>query len=222
MVKNECFQRRVARYASLILALFAFVYALLKPTAVFSYEREIILSEEYQTEEEKERLKDMIKPEEEKIRFKDRFQLDFSFGYGFSYASAGIISGLYGLSKEYETYLDRLDMEFSENLVQVRLTATYLLSPKMGIYLGLPAGVVEEKSEGLFDDSENVSAGVGDVYGGIFYNVLSETKYRPSVVIDFVANSNIAKFNSLGDGCGVLHWAYNQESLWQNHFIFLE
>lgn len=198
MTKEECFWRWTGRLAVLVFAVCIFV--LLKQNVGFPYEREIILSEEYQTEKEKERLKGVTKPEEEKIIFKDRFRLDISGGYGFSYASAGIISGLYGLDSKYKTYLDRLDMEFSENLVQLRLTATYLLSPKIGIYLGLPAGVVKERDKGRFDDSNNISGGVGDVYGGIFYNVLSETKYRPNVTINFDANSNTAKFSSLGDG----------------------
>ena len=186
-----------------ILSLFAiFIFTLLKQNIGFSYEREIILSDEYQTEKEKERYEGLVKPEDEKINFKDRFHLDISGGHGFSYANSASITGLYSLSDEFETYLDRLDMEFSSNLAQLRLTATYLFNPKMGIYLGLPVGMVRERDEGRgrSDGSSNISGGVGDVYGGIFYNVLSETKYMPNVIINFDANANTAKFVSLGDG----------------------
>ena len=197
MIKEESVLRRAGRFFVLIFAVF--IFALLKQNVGFSYEREIILSDEYQTEKEKERFKGITEPQEEKLGFKERFKLDISGGYGFSYAT--VVSGLYSLSDEYKTYLDRLDMKFAEHTVSLRLTATYILSPQIGIYLGTPAGVVLERDKGRGrSDDTNFSGGVGDVYGGIFYNVLSETKYRPNITIDFDVNSNTAKFSSMGDG----------------------
>lgn len=197
MTKKERVGGEVGRLIGIVLALFVFVA--LRANVGLAYEREIILSDEYQTEKEKERFKDITEPQEEKSGFKERFKLDISGGYGFSYAT--VVSGLYGLSDEYKTYLDRLDMKFAEHTVSLRLTATYILSPQIGIYLGTPAGVVLERDKGRGrSDDTNFSGGVGDVYGGIFYNVLSETKYRPNITIDFDVNSNTAKFSSMGDG----------------------
>jgi len=165
-----------------------FVFMLLIPDLGHSYEREVILGDVYQTEKEKESLK-------------DRFRLDVSVGYGYSYAQ--ILTGIYGPDPKLATYLDRLDMDYSENLAALRLTATYAMTSKMGIYFSVPFGAVKyKKEEGIrrIFEEDKLGFGLGDIYGGIYYNILSGSKTTPNIVINVDANSDIAKYYSLGDG----------------------
>ena len=172
-------------YASLLVF---FVFMLLIPDLGYSYEREVILGDVYQTEKEKESLK-------------DRFRLDLSVGYG--YSNAQILTGIYGPDPRLATYLDRLDMDYSENLAALRLTATYTITQQMGIYLSIPFGAVKyKKEEGIsrIFEEDKLGVGLGDIYGGVYYNILSGTKTTPNIVTYVDVNSDIAKYYSLGDG----------------------
>jgi len=175
-----------------------------------AYEREIIFSEEHKKEETG------------KITLKDRFKLDFSIGYGFSYAQ--FLTGLYGLDSKYETYLDKLGMKYSESYTNLRLTATYIIHPKFGIYVGTPFGLVHTKAKysGRQSTSTGNAFGVGDVYGGAYYQLLSQTDILPDIIVDLDANSDITKYSSLGDGV----WDYTggiqaRKLLWKPFYVFL-
>ncbi len=168
--------------------LVATITLVVMPNVGLPYEREIVLSEEYQTEREK-------------VVLKDRFRLDLGFGYGLSYAQ--ILTGLYGLDPHIEAYLESLGLEYSETYGVFRVAGIYALSPRTGVYLGVPFSAVELKHEKgvarLFEESD-VEFGVGDVYGGAYYHLLLEGKRTPSVIASLDMNSDMAKYSSLGDG----------------------
>jgi len=153
-----------------------------------AYEKEIVLPEEYQARREKELLK-------------DRFRLDLSLGYGRAYGQE--LGGIYSISPQLETYLQRLDMEFSKNALAPRLTATYAITPRLGAYVAVPFGLVSQKTEEglaqLFEE-EHFEFGIGDVYAGLYFHLLTETEKRPGIILFGDANSGITKFYSLGDG----------------------
>jgi hypothetical protein len=189
MGKIRCILRKVERLDLFVFSVF--VVVLLRTNIGLSYEREIILSEEYQTKKEKEVLK-------------DRFRLDLGIGYGFSYSSTAIITGLYELDPVYEAYLDRLGIEFSKNFITMRLTAAYAISPRFGIYANVPFGIVEpmKEKEGLarLSEEQDYEFGIGDISGGIYYHLVPETERIPNVIVSFDLNSNIAEYTSLGNG----------------------
>lgn len=176
--------------------LIASVLVLLLAPLGHTYEREILLSEEYQTPGEKQALR-------------DRFTLNVAFGYGVSYAaSTGL---LLGLSPDQQVYFDRLGLQFSESVFPLRLTASYALSPKLGVYLAVPFGAVNTREEEglarLFEE-DKIKFGVGDVFGGVSYTLLSEAEKQiwPNIVVSFDVNSDVTKFVSLGDGLWDLTW----------------
>lgn len=182
-------------YASLLVF---FVFMLLISALGYSYEREVVLGEEYQTPKEKERYK--FKTEE--VTFKDRFKLDLNFGIGGYYGSSSNVQ-LYGIDPKIDAYVKRLDMHYSENIGAARLTATYFITQKLAIYLGVPFGVVnEDKGQGYFDQFNdiNLNFGVGDISGGISYTLLSGTESKPNIAIAVDVDSNTSKYYSLGDG----------------------
>ncbi len=97
-----------------------------------------------------------------------------------------------------------LDLDYSENMMTVRLTATYALTPNAGFYFAVPFGAVKFKTAEdpiarIFEE-DSIKAGVGDIYGGIYYNILSGSKNTPNIVLNLDVNSDVAKFWSLGDG----------------------
>lgn len=194
MIKNTSISIYIQKLT--IWMLFLLILLLLKQNSGFAYERELILEETYQTQEEKQRYQ-----KKEKLNFEDRFGLDFSFGYGYSYAQ--VLTGIYGPDPTLETYLNQLDMEFSENVGSFRLTASYMVNPRTFTYFGVPFGVVEVQtkagSELLLDDPE-YEFGVGDLFGGVGYLLLPETKTVPSTIINLDINSDTSKYYSLGDG----------------------
>lgn len=174
---------------------FALLLSLSLSCIAHAYEKEIVLGEVYQTEKEKETLK-------------DRFRLDLSLSYGYSYAQ--ILTGLYGLDRKFATYLNRLDMDYLNDLYAVRLTATYAISNKIGMYLAVPfgAGSLKKAEEALdgddtlarFFEEDKIGVGIGDIYGGIYFNLLSGTRNRPDIVVYGDVNSDVAKHYPLGDG----------------------
>lgn len=202
MRKKGRFGSGAKRFTVLVLVLFVFV--VLKSSVGLAYEKEIILSEAYQTKKEKE----LYQFEEEKVSFlaKKRFHLDIGFSTGIYGSAFNSDTWIYGPPPELKTYLKQLDMEYSENLFTLSVSGTYVISPKMGIYLGIPFGVVLTKGEPaggglkrLFVE-ENIEFGIGDVYGGVYYQILSEPKYWLSVIGSLGIDSNTAEFLSLGDG----------------------
>ena len=162
-----------------------------KTNIVLSFEREVVLSEEYQTERETEVLK-------------DRFRLDLGWTYGITTSTeTSIITGWYDLSPAFAYYLDRLDLEYSRNFVSMRTTATYLINSRLGISATVPFGFVEPRREreGIFPNyDEEYEFDVGDIRGGIFYCLLRETEQIPNVIVNFDLDSNTSKYTSLGNG----------------------
>jgi len=194
MAEKESIQAHIS-FTSFILVLFLSLF--LGQDVVIALEREIILEDTYQTQQEKERYQ----REEEEISFADRFRLDFSIGYGYSYAQ--ILTGIYGPGPALQTYLNQLDMEFSENLLTSRLTASYMVNPRTFAYFGVPFGVVELQTEAgstqLLPEQE-YEFGVGDLFGGVGYLLLPETESVPSTIINLDINSDTTEHYSLGDG----------------------
>jgi len=162
-----------------------------KTNIVLSFEREVVLSEEYQTEREKEVLQ-------------DRFRLDLGWTYGITTSTeTSIISGWYDLSPAFAYYLDRLDMEYSRNFVSMRTTARYLISSRLGISATVPFGFVEPKREreGIFPNyDEEYEFTLGDISGGINYCLLPETEQIPNVTVNLGLDSDTSKYTSLGNG----------------------
>lgn len=149
-MKNGCFWRGIEW---LTLILFAFVA--LKPSTGLASEKEVILSEEYQTEKEKMYLVD------------NRFKTDF--GFGTSYVLGATV-------------------------YMLNMAMTYRINPGMGIYLVVPsyiASVLERKY--LFSEEEWKS-GIGDVYAGIYYQLLSGTGTMPNIIVDLDINSDTSKY----------------------------
>ncbi|MHC4110032.1 MAG: hypothetical protein ACYSUY_03095 [Planctomycetota bacterium] len=177
------------KWAAILLVTLLFL--LIKADKVMSYEREVVLSEEYQTRREKEVIE-------------DRFRLDLGWTYGMTTSTeSSIITGWYDLDPAFAYYLDRLGLEYSSNFLSMRATATYLISSRLGISTTVPFGVVEPKRErdGIFPnyDSE-YEFGIGDISGGINYCLVPETERIPNVVVGLDLNSNTSKYTSLGNG----------------------
>ncbi len=182
------------------------------PRATLAYERNVVLSEEYQTEREKEALE-------------DRFRLDWGFTYGISTSvETSIISGWYDLDPAFAFYLDQLDMEFSRNFLSMRFTGTYLISSRLGISATVPFGLVEPRREreGIFPDfDEEYEFGVGDIRGGVFYGLVPETEQLPGVVVNVDVDSDIAKYTSLGNGVWDIAGGLRaQKRLWEWFYVF--
>jgi len=198
MFTMNCELRKSGRFTALVLALSMSLLFLI-PCVAFAYEKEVVLGEGYQTLKEKERYK--FKTEE--VTFKDRFKLDLNFGIGGYYGGSSNLQ-IYGIDPEIERYVQRLGMTYSENAGVIRLTASYFLTPKLVIYVGVPFGLVlvDKGQEGLaqlFDEDE-LRFGVGDVSGGITYTLLSGTETRPNIAIAVDIDSTTSKYYSLGDG----------------------
>ncbi len=156
-----------------------------------AFEREVVLGEEYQTKREAAAME-------------DRFRLDLGWTYGITTSTeSSIISGWYDLDPAFAFYLERLDMEFSRNFVSMRTTATYLISPRLGVSATVPFGLVEPRRErdGIFPNyDEEYDFAVGDISGGVNYCIVPETERIPNVVIGFDLNADTAKFTSQGNG----------------------
>ncbi|MGD0078096.1 MAG: hypothetical protein ABSB91_05660 [Sedimentisphaerales bacterium] len=190
MAKNKCLQGAV-----IVLFFVVSVFVLQGTNTSFATEREVILSDKYQTESEKNAFKSETGP------FEGKFMLDLSIGYGFSYATTAYMTGLTELDPAVQTYIDRLGMKFSRNYLTTRLTATYVFDPRLGVYVYAPFGIVEVRGEreGPWQKSKYES-GIGDAGGGMYYHLIPETDYIPNVILNFDLNSDIAKYLSLGDG----------------------
>jgi len=167
----------------------------LRPLSGFSYEREIIIGEEYQTKRETKLLK-------------RKFRFNLSVSTGFCYAQEVITSGKYELlPPEYKTYLEKLNMKFSSNPFTIGFTVTYIITPRMGVYFSIPFGLVKVGTRlcyvyppGRFAECDKIAVGIGDIFGGVYYQLLKETNLLPSLTVYFEVYSPLAKYTSLGDG----------------------
>jgi len=166
-----------------------FVIGLLVSFSSEAYEREVVWDEPYQTNKEIEKLA-------------DRFKLDFTFGYGY-YSYPALITGIYGRDPKIDFYLEKLGLKFSENTGTFRLAATVAITKSLGIYLVVPTGIVkfnEKTGTEQLPEEDKFKFEVGDIFGGVYLHILRESKYLPSLVINIDANSDTAKYSSLGDG----------------------
>lgn len=177
MRKNRC----------IVIILSIFIFALVKINIGLAYEREIVFGEEYQSKKEKEQVE-------------KRFGLDLSFGYGYSYIQ--FLTGIYGIDSKEKIYYNRLGLDYSNSSTTFRVTGSVLATPRLGFYAGSPFGLVSVKQDrvGRLGETQNLEFGVGDIYTGGYYQLVTETKTIPSVVVNFDVNSNTAKYSSLGDG----------------------
>jgi len=197
---------------------FLFLLLFFGQEIAIAFEREIILEESYQTEQEKQRYQ----RDKEQMSFEDRFHLDFGIGYGFSYTQT--LTGIYGPDSRTQTYLNQLGMEFSENLGTFRLRASYMLDPRTFAYFGVPFAVVKLQTEqgSRFVVPENeYKFGVGDLYGGLGHVLLPETEAIPSTTIYLDINADNAKYYSLGDGLwGITGAGRISKSLDKSFYVF--
>jgi hypothetical protein len=168
-----------------------------------AYEREVVLPEQYQTESEKEAVA-------------NRFRVEVGLGWTIihslnSYqAQAMGISDFDQLTPRGKTYLDRLDLEYSQNIITAAVSATYFVNPRTAVFLAVPGGFVwashdKTVSWGNRGGTATVSesdwaVGIGDVTAGIGYDLILETSKTPAVSVHFVADSDVARYFSLGDG----------------------
>lgn len=126
----------------------------------------------------------------------------FGVGYGFSFPTSGL-EGLALVKPEggvYGDYLDRTGTEFSENVVKFQLGVGFDVTEKMGVFLYIPAGIVDQPASSTLPGLVEFDAGIGDLYGGLSYKLMAETEAQPRVDLFLSADSNLAKFTSLGDG----------------------
>lgn len=151
--------------------------------------------------EEEVRPSSIFQTEDEKERYQGGLSLDFGFGYGFSYGnSVGFAYLIPEQQPDLETYLERLELELSESTITTRLTLTYSISDRFGMYLVVPSGLVEKKPEVPLPGLIEIEYGLGDIGTGFYYNILTENKESPHVTINFDYQSDNAEFSSLGDG----------------------
>jgi hypothetical protein len=172
-----------------LLISFLFTLGLLISSSSEAYEKEVGLDEPYQTNREIEKLA-------------DRFKLDFTFGYGY-YSNPALTTGIYKTDPKIDIYRDKLGLKFSENTGTFRLAATVAITKWLGIYLVVPTGIVkfnEKTGAEQSPEEDKYKFEVGDIFGGVYLHILPETKYLPNLVINIDANSDTAKYSSLGDG----------------------
>lgn len=172
-------------------AIASFVSIMAEPC--LALREEAALGEGYQLEPEKETLEDRL-----------------SWEVGVAYGLPGL--SLLGMgSKRFperpsREFLDTLDMTYSENYFLLALGAKYLVTPRLELYAGLPATLLlqTENNEGggrrRKGGLTSKWGGVGDIYGGISYAILTESKRRPLVIATLDVNSTSSKYTSMGDG----------------------
>jgi len=174
-----------------IVFLAAVILLSLAPSYCFASREDIALSQDYQLESEKN-------------IFKDKFSWGIDFTYGLSSVSSLLGLGANRFSeKPSEEYLDTLGMSYSTSDFSLALGASYLVTPRLELSVGLPLSVVMaevENSGRRKVKHPQLKFGVGDVYGGISYALLAESKSRPLVVATFEAKSALSKYTFMGDG----------------------
>lgn len=174
----------------LILFVAAVSFISITPNFCLASREESVLSEEYQLESEKETLK-------------DKLSLEIGWSYGVFLPGLGANRFPERPSKEF---LDTLDMTYSENNSSFFLGAKYLATSKLEVYAGIPFALllqIENNEGGNRRTRGGLTSkwgGVGDIYGGISYALVTESKYRPLVITTVDINSAFSKYTSMGDG----------------------
>lgn len=135
-----------------------------------------------------------------------RFNLDIGLGWGFSYGNSLLVAGLFEPDPNTELYLELIDLQQSENVLVVRLSAGYAFTQDFGIYINVPSGLIqkppdpeENRLPGLIE-ADDYKYGLGDIAIGAYYRIISETTALPNIILNFDVDSNTAKFSSLGNG----------------------
>lgn len=175
----------------LILFVMAMFFASIVPDFCLASREDIALSQDYQLESEK------------KI-FKDKFSWEIDFTYGLSSVSSLLGLGASRFTKKpSKEYLDTLGMSYSTNDFLLALGASYLVTPRLELSAGVPISVVMAEVENggrRKVKHPQLKFGLGDIYGGVSYALLTESKNRPLVVTTFEAKSALSKYTSMGDG----------------------
>lgn len=153
---------------------------------VFAYEREIPLPDSRDGKQA-----DVMEPV-------DRFAMYLTTGIGNSYQQTP--SFFYTVDSDYEALLGRLGQQYSENMGMVRLTTSYAVNARTGIYVGLPLGYINVPEPSGFFAEENYSVETGDIYVGTYYELPRKTEKSPFVTLNFDLNLGGSKVSSLGDG----------------------
>ncbi len=172
-----------------IFAITAFLMTAL-PANSFAAKGDIALSQDYQLQSEKD-------------IFKDKFSWGIDFTYGLSSASRLLGLGTDNFSEEpSREYLDTLGMSYSTSDFSLALGASYLLTHKLELSAGVPLSIVMAKidSGGRGGKHPQLKLAVGDIYAGVSYALLTESKNMPLVISSFEAKTALSKYTSMGDG----------------------
>lgn len=157
------------------------------PEFCLASREEAALSEKYQVETEKETLK-------------DKLSWEFAAFYGLFYPGFSRFP-----APPPKEFLDTLDMSYSYNSPSFLLGVKYLLTSRLEFYAGVPfaAGIeIKDKKTGARSSKSTYkwAGGVGDIYGGASYALVTESKYRPLIITTLDVNSALSKYTSIGDG----------------------
>lgn len=184
-------RRIIHCFEPLILFLISIFFASAVPNICFASREDVVLSRDYQLESEKETLK-------------DNFSWEINFVHGLSPVSRllGLGSKRFG-EKPPKEYLDALGLTYSSNDFLITAGANYLVTPRLEFSAGIPVSLVlaevrrgpKRRSAGL-----KLKLGIGDIYGGVSYALLTESKLRPLVAATVDINSAFSKYTSMGDG----------------------
>jgi hypothetical protein len=185
-------QHRAVRTMALLIMLLTGM----APALALAYEREVALGEE---------AAEKMEAKKEGFKFWDRFRLELGVGWGQDYNQTAIVAGYYQLTPSYANYLSRLGLEYSKSEISLSVSAAFALHPRFGVYVGAPFAMVQKQKDNPTDpfsvfEEEKYDFGVGDIYGGVYGQLLTEGTWWPSITLSVDANSDLAKFSSLGDG----------------------
>jgi len=133
----------------------------------------------------------------------ERYWITLGLGYGFSFPTDGVES--FAIVKpqegsEFAAFLDRTNMEYSQNVVTARVGAGFNLTERLSFFLYVPYGVVEQPASSTLPGLVDYDYGVGDLSGGLTYALLSESESRPDLDVTLIGDTDHSKFTSLGDG----------------------
>ena len=131
------------------------------------------------------------------------FSLNFSIGYGFSFATSALVAGQVDPSPTTKRYFDELGLESSNNILVAGFTPSFAITDKIGVFGYLPFGIVQTRADDLppaligFADP---TAGIGDVSFGGYLHAVQESHYFPNLIVTAQIDSAVARYSSLGDG----------------------
>ncbi len=153
-----------------------------------------------------------------------RFQLELTLGTGLSYNSQAILSGLYPVDPLYRSYLDTLDLHFSDNLFSLGFLATVNFTRQLGLYFNLPYAVVQIQDDTgidatLFED-DDIQSGAGDLTTGLYYRLLTGTPSRPEITLGYEQNDDKSEYTSIGNGLeDTLYYLRLRQIFGSNYFV---